>query len=65
MKEYEQQISDATHLTAQAAYKQAKQDGYDENIAEYVAAQVHQAFEVGWRSALQSSINLLNKLKID
>lgn len=65
MNEYEQLISDATHLTAQAAYKQAKQDGYDENIAEYVAAQVHHAFEVGWRSALQSSINLLNRLKID
>ncbi len=65
MNEYEQLISDATHLVSSVAYKEAIKDGHNEDIAKYVAAQVHHAFEIGWSSAIENSSNLLNKLKID
>lgn len=65
MSEYEQLISDATHLVSSAAYKEAINDGHNEEVAKYVAAQVHHAFEIGWNSAITNSINLLKKLDID
>ena len=65
MNEYEQLISDAAHFVSSAAYKEAIKDGHNEDIAKYVAAQVHHAFEIGWSSAIENSSNLLNKLKID
>jgi len=65
MNEYEQLISDATHLVSSTAYKEAIKDGHNEDIAKYVAAQVHHAFEIGWESAITNSINLLEKLDID
>lgn len=65
MNEYEQLISDATHLVSNAAYKEAIKDGHSDEIAKYVAAKVHHAFEIGWDSAITNSINLVKKLKID
>jgi len=65
MNEYEQLISDATHLISSVAYKEAINDGYNEEVSKYVAAQVHHAFEIGWNSAITNSIDLLKKLDID
>jgi len=65
MNEYEQLISDATHLVSSTAYKEAIKDGYSDEIAKYIATQVHHAFEIGWNSAITNSINLIKKLDID
>ena len=65
MNKYEQLISDATHLVSSAAYKEAINDGHNEEVAKYVAAQVHHAFEIGWNSSITNSIDLLKKLDID
>ena len=65
MNEYEQLISDATHLVSSVAYKEAINDGHNEEVAKYVAAQVHHAFEIGWSSAIANSISLLKQLDID
>lgn len=65
MSEYEQLINDATHLVSSVAYKEAINDGYNEEVAKYVATQVHHAFEIGWNSAITNSISLLKKLDID
>lgn len=65
MNEYEQLISDATHLVSSVAYKEAIKDGHNEEVAKYVAAKVHHAFEIGWNSAITNSIDLLKKLDID
>lgn len=65
MNEYEQLISDATHLVSSAAYKEAINDGHNEEVAKYVATQVRHAFEIGWNSAITNSIGLLKKLDID
>lgn len=65
MNEYEQLISDATHFVSNTAYKEAINDGHSDEIAKYVAAQVHHAFEIGWNSAITNIIELLKKLDID
>lgn len=64
MENYEKLKSQAADLICSAARKETVKDGFDTLIADYVAAKVHDAFEIGWRSALVNSINLIKKLEL-
>lgn len=61
---YKELKSQSADLVCSAARKEAAQDGFNTQVADYVAAKVHDAFEIGWKSALVNSINLIKKLEL-
>lgn len=65
MNDIEELTSQAVHLVTSAAYKEATEDGYSEDVAKYVAAKVHHAFEIGWNSATANITGLIKKLEIN
>lgn len=62
MDNYEKLKSQAADLVCSAARKETVKDGFDTLVADYVAAIVHDAFEIAWNLAISTSINLIKKL---
>ena len=64
MENYEELKSQTVDLICSAARKETIQKGFDTLVADYVAAKVRDAFEIGWGSALATSIDLIKKLEL-